>query len=258
MFKITKIENLDENFYILNVKGKKKLNILPGNFFMVRTNNLSYFPLLNRPFSVLNYENDKISFLIKEVGIGTKLLKTKKMGEEIKLEGPFGNSFNGFLEKSKKIYLFGGGTGIAPLFFLSIFLEKEKYDYSLIYGAKSKKQLVLKEEILKRNLNALFFTEDGSFGEKGLITDYLKNIGESSIIFSCGPNKMMEKIERSLSKNNKHFVSLENIMACGFGVCLGCVVPTQKKGFEKYQRVCKDGPIFDASIINWKEFMGDN
>ncbi len=256
MFKITNIKSLDEKFYILKVKSEKKLNILPGNFFMIKTNNFSSTPLLNRPFSVMDYVNNETSFLIKEVGVGTKLLKKKKIGEKIQLEGPFGNSFLNFLEKNKKIYLFGGGTGIAPLFFLSKILKNKGYDYTLIYGAKSESQLVLKNKILSEDINAIFFTEDGSYGEKGLVTDYLPKIEENSLNFSCGPNIMMKKIEENKNKSS-HFVSLESIMACGFGVCLGCVIPTLKKGFEKYQRVCKNGPIFDASIINWKEFLGE-
>ena len=253
MLKITNIEVLKENFYILKAIMQDEREVLPGNFFMLKAGT-DVNPLLNRPFSVMDVKGNNIYFLIKEIGKGTKLLKKKNKDEEIFALGPLGNSFMNFINGNKKIFLIGGGTGIAPLFFLSKTLRNMGRNYTLIYGAKSKSQLVIKPHIEMENLNVIYFTEDGSFGKKGLVTDFVRNIKENSIIISCGPKMMMKNIEGLISSNIKHYVSLESVMACGFGVCLGCVIPTKLEGYEKYQRVCKDGPIFDAKIINWEKF----
>lgn len=222
---------------------------------MVRINPGPY-PLLRRPFSIHDRDENSLEIFFQNTGIGTSILSEKKEGDEIDILGPLGNSFH--IEdklKRKKIYLIGGGRGIAPLYFLALELKKKNLDITLFYGGKSSSDLPMAPKFKIENIRTLCSTEDGSSEFKGLVTDLFKKeikVSVPSFIYACGPEGMLKKIsEFSRAHHIPAELSLESIMGCGFGACWGCVKKIKKKGAAVWSKVCEDGPVYKAQDIIW-------
>ena len=233
--------------------------VQPGQFVMLRISD-DYRPLLRRPFSIhsvgdrrLRYR-DRIEILYEVIGSGTKILSEKKSGEYLDVLGPLGNGFS--ILDSRFSILVAGGIGVAPLFFLAQRLTKT--NVLVLIGVKTKKEILCKKEFENLDLNVKISTDDGSAGLKGKVTELLRSIlriNESTnqrineqIIYACGPKPMLKEISIIAKQYNiPAQICLDEHMACGLGICLGCMVKTQKG----YQAVCKDGPVFDSSILRW-------
>ncbi len=248
--KVIKNSKLNSRTYILEIKPLEETIIpSPGQFYMIQPDS-SFDPLLKRPFSYLRKNTDRIQFLYAVRGKGTGLMKDFNQGKIISLTGPFGNGYPSH-DDSQVPLLIAGGTGIASI--LSLYYElNKKY---LIYGAKTRDELVLLDEIEKSDGKFFICTDDCSYGKRGMVDGLLRDflnshqeIINSLIIYACGPKQMLKSISEIASENNiKGFASLEENMACGFGACLGCAVKT-KSG---YQRVCKEGTVFPFEEIIW-------
>ncbi|HOM26443.1 MAG TPA: dihydroorotate dehydrogenase electron transfer subunit [bacterium] len=240
--KIIKNIELTENFYLLEIENKFQDVFLPGNFIHIKIEN----NFLRRPFSVAKYTKNSISIIYKVVGIGTEKLSKKRKNDFLDVLGPLGNSFPVF--KNKKVALIGGGTGVAPLIFLSEELKKINEVY-FFYGARNKNQIFF--DLLPAGINYIFSTDDGSFGEKGNIFTVFKKYNSFEILYGAGPEPLLKKISL-YSDRLPVFISLENYMACGMGLCYGCVVKVKENKEWEYKRVCKDGPVFDGKKIIWE------
>jgi dihydroorotate dehydrogenase electron transfer subunit len=242
---------VDDN-YILQLKSPVEIpNIKSGNFAEILvpdTNDV----FLRRPFSILDvdYENRYISFFVKAIGKGSKKLGKLKKGDKLNLIYPLGNSFNLPASKSK-VLIVAGGSGIAPFILLGKELLKNNIKTTFLIGGKSKKDILLIDEFSKYG-EVLITTEDGSLGEKGLVTHhpvFSSSINSFDKIFSCGPEPMMKAVAKIANdKGIECEVSLENMMACGFGICLCCVTPT----IEGNKRVCWEGPVFSSNYLKWQ------
>jgi dihydroorotate dehydrogenase electron transfer subunit len=236
----------------------------PGNFVHIRVSPTNT-PLLGRAFSIYSIDSKIKTFdlLFKVVGPGTLILSQKKFKDRIDILGPLGNNFS-YPKPKEKVILAAGGMGIAPLFFLVSFLirnkklDPKKIDF--LYGEKSEKGFVCLDDLKELRVNLFLATENGSFGFKGLVTElFLRKKKDSfknrdTIIYSCGPQKMMEK----MAEISKRYdlccqLSLESHMPCGIGACMGCVV---KYGDKAYKRICSDGPVFDAQEVRFDRFTG--
>ena len=244
--KICKIkinEKLEDVHYLMEFENNFKENFLPGNFVHIKIEN----NFLRRPFSVCKVDKNSIIIIYKVVGEGTEKLSKKKKNEYIDVIAPCGNSFPLF--KNKKIAIIGGGTGIAPLIFLSEKLKNNRNEIDFFYGVKNKKFIFF--NILPIRINFIFATEDGSFGKKGDIFDVFKNFKDNyDLIYASGPKELLKKVS-SFSEKIPVYISLENYMACGMGLCYGCVVKIKQGNDWTYKRVCKDGPVFNAKEIIW-------
>ncbi|MEK6681837.1 MAG: dihydroorotate dehydrogenase electron transfer subunit [Nitrospirota bacterium] len=228
-------------------------NAMPGQFAMLRVGETSD-PLLRRPFSIHKKNPDKtIEILYKIVGKGTGLLSTIVKGKDMDIIGPLGNGFV-IDKKIKNHTLVAGGIGIAPLLFLAHELSRDKRSrITLFLGARHKEDILCIQDfkILKARIN--ISTEDGSLGKQGLISELFEVSladlnGQKIAVYSCGPNNMLREIHRlAAAKGLPCQVSLEARMGCGIGACLGCAV----EGKEGYEKVCIDGPVFDAGEIKW-------
>ncbi|MEA2103888.1 MAG: dihydroorotate dehydrogenase electron transfer subunit [Candidatus Cloacimonadota bacterium] len=218
----------------------------PGQFCEIK-NPDHKFPILPRPFSIHNIEGNKISFLIKKVGKSTEQLSKISVGEKISVLGPLGNGFD--LQDEKKVIVVSGGIGYAPMKFLRQKLRLKRNQVFSLHGGG--------DEFDVFSEDAINFTEDGSLGKKGLVTDGLNPIldeKEIDIVYACGPNIMMREIVKICRNYNLQIqVSLETVMACGVGVCCGCVVKTREEGQIVFKKVCKDGPVFDGRKVDWDE-----
>ena len=221
----------------------------PGQFVEVKINH-SHSTFLRRPFSINFFDKSANEFwlLIRAVGDGTKALYNTKKGDILNVILPLGNSFSLPHSNAETLLLIGGGCGTAPLLFWGAYLKERNYKPNFLLGARSKKDLLQLDEFGKYG-NVYTATEDGSFGEKGLVTTHsiLNNLQEG-FIYSCGPKPMMQAVADFAKRNNIACeVSLENTMACGFGACLCCVENTK----EGHLCVCKDGPVFNIEKLLW-------
>ena len=245
--KIIKNEKLENIHYLLEFENNFKEDFSPGNFVHIKIEN----NFLRRPFSVCKFSKNSIIIIYKVVGEGTEKLSKKKKGEYIDVLAPCGNSFPIF--KNKKIAIIGGGTGVAPLIFLAEKLKEYKNKIDFFYGVKNKKLIFF--NILPTGINYIFSTEDGSFGKKGLILDVFENFLKDTkeiydIIYASGPKELLKNIS-IFSNKIPIFVSLESYMACGMGLCFGCVVKVKQNSDWIYKRVCKDGPVFNVREVIW-------
>ncbi len=253
-------EKIGRDFYRMRIEATYLAkNMKPGQFIEVRCSS-SIDPLLRRPLGVHKRLKNGIEILYEVVGKGTGLLSQKKSGERLDLIGPLGNGFSIPASRSHEPYalLIAGGIGVAPLVALAEELKKKKKDIHVIIGAKTKSHLLCESEFKSLGCTVEVASEDGSKGFKGLATDLLTDLlttqnSQLKTIYACGPNEMLKAVSYiARDKKIPCQVSLEEKMACGIGVCLGCPVKVHKKnrGYE-YKMVCKDGPVFNAEEILW-------
>jgi len=246
------IENipLNENYFLLKLNCPSGLPpMFPGQFVSIRVDS-SKETFLRRPFSIhdIDYSTDQISLFIKRVGKATDSLSYIKKGETLSAIFPLGNSFT--LDEEGHCLLIGGGCGVAPLLFLAKCLVEKKNSVTILIGGRSSCDIVLHEAYSGLG-EVLYMTEDGSLGEKGLVTAHSfleRRIQSFDRIYTCGPEPMMKAVNRlAMKKNVPCEVSLENTMACGFGVCLCCVTETT----DGRQCVCTEGPVFNTNRLKW-------
>jgi len=244
---ITKREQLSLNCFLLCLQSPNTLGeILPGQFVNVLVEDIAN-RILRRPISIhdVDYNTNTITIVVQSVGQATKKLSTYRVGEKLNVVFPLGNSFP--INENRPL-LIGGGVGIAPLYYLAKkYLENGK-KVSILMGARSENQLYLIDKY--RQIADLFIsTEDGSKGEKGLVTQNSILQENFSAYITCGPTPMMRAInEQAIKREIPCFVSLENRMACGIGACLCCVTPTKQEGNVC---VCTEGPVFSANDLKW-------
>ncbi|NLW32826.1 MAG: dihydroorotate dehydrogenase electron transfer subunit [Fibrobacter sp.] len=248
IFSNSKISNC---FYEMVFSWKPNTIPLPGQFVTIRAEpNTS--PLLRRPFALSGfYESKKrCSIIYQKRGPVTTLLAGKSPDEQIDIIGPLGNPFP-IPGKKNKAILIAGGTGIGPVVFLCSRLKNLNLEYISIFGAKTKSSIP-DNQFIKQNF--VICTDDGSAGYKGTTTDYLKSISNlmtsDTILFACGPQPMLKSCnDFACSHKLPCYVSVEQIMACGVGACMGCAIKiTKEPGFA---RACKEGPVFKSTEIDW-------
>jgi dihydroorotate dehydrogenase electron transfer subunit len=237
---------------------------LPGQFVMLsagaRTDVERSDPLLPRPMAVYRVREEsgvaRVEILYKVVGRGTALLAETLPGQVIRLVGPLGRPFPEIDERSGRPILVGGGTGIASLYELAERAAQKLTDASrvaVVLGGRSADDLLGREDFAALGVSLYLATEDGSTGSRGLVTGPLSELlaGESqAVVYACGPTPMMQRCAELAAEGGAEcIVSLENNMACGFGVCLGCAAPLAAGGIAL---VCRDGPVMDATTIAWE------
>lgn len=240
--KIEKAETLNPDYFILWIKDAELAELTScGQFYEIKP--LQYGKL-RKPISVYDVEKDYIGFMIKVLGKGTELLSHLKKGDMLDLIGPLGTAFP--LVEGKKIALVSGGIGYPPLWYLRKKLNHKNKVYWL-HGGNRKTDIFPCDEI---------WTVDGSLGNPGFVSQGLETLlkyGEFDLIYACGPEPMLKAVAQIAKLYEvKLYVSMEAYMACGIGVCHGCVVPTGKTDEIVYKTVCKDGAVFDAEDICWE------
>jgi NAD(P)H-flavin reductase len=199
-------------------------------------------PFLPRAFSVLRAQADELHFLIEDVGPGTKRLCELEPGEELLLVGPLGNGFTPPRDGREPL-LVGGGVGIAPL---AIWQDELGSDTTALLGFRDSEHAAGAVLLAHPTLA----TDDGSAGHHGLVTELLEDEldqrGDEIEVYACGPPAMLEAIRTAcVDRGVPAQLALESGMACGFGACFGCVVPT----VDGYIRLCLDGPVLEAEHL---------
>ena len=231
----------------IEVTDEKSQCPVPGQFYMLRSEKSQQ--LLARPISVFHAQKTstglEISFLILLKGKGTHELCNLEADDRVQVLGPLGNVFPK-PESSSKVLIVGGGIGVAPVAGFAETLPEKSYDFIASFKSGSYGIENLKADTLT------ITTDDGSAGIKGMVTvavDAEKiKAGGYSAVYACGPAPMLNYIKNvSEEAGVQCWISMEARMACGVGVCLGCVIPTT----EGNLRCCKDGPVFDSKILSF-------
>jgi NAD(P)H-flavin reductase len=225
-----------------------------GQFYMLRADHWGggeeERPYLPRAFSVLRAPADsaELQFLIEDVGPGTRRLAELEPGNELTLVGPLGNGFAPPRDGRRPV-LVGGGVGIAPL---AIWQDRLGPETTVLLGFRDGEHAA-GAALLH---DARVATDDGSTGHHGLVTELLEDeldLDRHVEIYACGPPAMLEAVRLDCSVNEiPAQLALESGMACGFGACFGCVVPTK----HGYVRLCVDGPVLDARALDTVVFAG--
>lgn len=217
-----------------------------GQFYMLRAWAADEAPLLSRPISVHSYDaaTGALVFMYEVKGVGTEKLAALTAGDVLLLTGPAGNGFPiAALAQCKTVALVGGGIGVAPLQQLAAELSAKGVAVHFYGGFRT--VTVGVEEITPLCERVEVSTESGAFGYKGFVTDLL-DVTLYDAICTCGPEIMMQKVAgMAMDKNVPVYVSKEAKMACGLGACLGCTCKSKNGGVS----VCKDGPVFEGSVV---------
>jgi dihydroorotate dehydrogenase electron transfer subunit len=205
--------------------------------------------LTARPFSVADVIGDRFGMGYIVVGRGTKLLSRMEPDTEVSLVGPLGRPFH-YLEPAATHVMIAGGIGSAPFPLLARALEAEQPDAAriVLLGGRTREHLYLKDRFLELGCDFRAATDDGSEGHHGFVTDLLEPfLGASDTrLYACGPTPMFQAIDRRLEGcDTPCEISVEPLMACGFGACYGCVVPVRDGDDWTYVKSCQEGPTFE-------------
>ncbi len=233
----------------------------PGQFVMLQTVGATE-PLLRRPFSIYRMIEDDagmqgIELLYKVVGPVTQALATCRAGDMINLLGPLGNGFAEYEMDAARpghIWLVAGGVGTAPLVFLAQRLAPDaRARCEGFVGGYSARDLPGLDAFSQLGITVHVCTEDGSHGRNGRVTDLLADAignGLPSAIYACGPMGMLQAVAQMAEAHNVACrVSVETMMACGMGACLGCAMTPRDRG-ARYLHACTDGPVFDSRDLD--------
>ena len=250
-FIVTGNRFINKDIFILELLSNNQLpELRPGQFVQVRIDG-SPETFLRRPLSIhdADYSGNRIRLLIQLAGKGTETLSKLRVGDKLNLIYPLGNSFSMPSSENEKILLIGGGCGVAPLMFLGKYLKSNGYKFDILLGFRNRGRIIEYEDYLELGRVSLT-TEDGSMGEKGIVTDHsILRDQKFDRICCCGPEKMMKAVAGYAARSGTECeVSLENLMACGFGACLCCVVETVNGNLC----TCIDGPVFNIKNLKWQ------
>ena len=232
----------------------------PGNFIAIRVGGDNSRMILRRAFAISRTAQTAsfggtVELIVAPHGSGSKWLCLQQEGVELDVVTPLGTSF-GIPTEPVNALLVGGGYGSAPLFGLAEVLKSRGCRVDMLLGASTGQKIYAPMEG-KRSVNSLrIYTEDGSVGERGRVTDPMWAMvedGAVDVIYSCGPMAMLSAISDLVKETDVvHQCAVEESMACGIGICMTCVLPVKNEdGITSMLRSCIDGPVMDGSLVQW-------
>jgi len=238
----------------------------PGQFVEVAVPRGREF-LLRRPFSIHQASRrggwaGTIEIVLDVIGPGTAWASELKPHDTVDVIGPLGRPFQ-LPRGAVPSLLVGGGYGAAPLHFLAEELRRRGKPVNMIAGARDHERVFKPVEGKRLSDLIVITTEDGSMGERGRVTDVLPALLErtrSRVVYACGPNAMLRAVaEQCLAAKIPCQVAVEELMACGLGVCWTCAVPLVARDGKGWWnvRACVEGPVFNGARIWWERWLGD-
>ena len=240
-FEIKTNEQIAKNVYRMQLCGDTT-GILPGQFVNIRVEG----QFLRRPISVCNVEQPLnnatplLTIIYKVVGVGTEAMSHLPIGTQLDVLTVLGNGYD-LSKAGDKPLLVGGGVGVPPMYMLARQLREAGKAVRVILGFNTKDEVFYEEEFRALGCDVTVTTVDGSHGTKGFVTNALD--GQQSYYYTCGPLPMIKALLQAAGTNGE--VSMEERMGCGFGACMGCTIQTT----QGPKRVCKEGPVFPAEIL---------
>lgn len=227
---------------------------VPGQFVTIRSENTTD-PLLRRPFAVSAISSGLCQIVYQIRGKATHSLAATRKDDLIDVLGPLGNGFPA-PQPERRPYLLGGGIGFGPIYYLANTLAGQGIKPVAIIGARTAALIPdLPYPRLDDNDDLFHFcTDDGSGGFQGTVIEMMQDLLEDETdtieLFACGPNAMLGACAVYAEKADiPCWVSMEQVMACGVGACMGCAIRTKRDG--EYLRVCTDGPVFSGKDLQW-------
>ena len=258
MAKIVRKEVLNSSVTLLEVEAPKiARKALPGQFIILRIDDDGE----RIPLTIGDYDREKgtITIIFQKVGLTTMLLGDLNVGDDIKdFVGPLGVPTH-IDEGVKRVCVVGGGVGCAIAYPQAKYLHQAGYEVDVIAGFRSKDIVILEKEFKAACTNFYLTTDDGTYGEKGFVTDKLKSLIEAGnqydLVIAIGPVPMMKFVCKTTEPYGlKTLVSLNPIMVDGTGMCGGCRVTVG----GKVKFACVDGPDFDGHQVDFDELMNRN
>jgi len=227
--------------------------VQPGQFAHVRILPLRH-ALLRRPFSIFQISGDTLSILYKTIGQGTEVLSRMQPGEDLNMIGPLGHGFTVPQPGGETPLLVAGGYGMAALYLLA---QRSPQKGVAFVGGRRRVDILCEEEFRALGWEVRVTTEDGSCGDKGLVTQALmaelQRRAPARKLFACGPTPMLKAVGQLAAEHHLPAeLSLDEHMGCGIGVCLTCVIPIKTADGWEYQRSCTEGPVFDSRLVAWE------
>lgn len=244
--RITAVQSLGDDYRVITFTDAKLAKaVKPGMFF---TADCGGDTVLRRPFAFMDVSGDEIRALFRIVGTGTKNLSKLAAGDTLSIVAPLGEPFP-MPTKDRRAIIVTGGVGTPPMYLLTKHLAA-KHEVHVFIGATTRSHLLLHEQFRKVTPHVFCATDDGSYGEKGTVVDLLRKKFSlplmSALVYSCGPKPMLRALADFMAVNKlTGYFSLETLMGCGYGVCLGCAVTTK----DGYKLCCSDGPVFKADEV---------
>ena len=246
---------------ILNI-GELATTCKPGNFVAISVGGDNSRMILRRAFAISRVSNSStfggtMELIVASHGQGSKWLCAQQEGAMIDIIAPLGTAF-GIPTEPVPVLLVGGGYGSAPLFGLAEVLNARGCRVDMLLGASTAAKIYAPMEG-KRAVNSMrIFTEDGSMGQAGRVTDPIPEIIKDldiAVIYSCGPMAMLSAITKISDQFGVvHQCAVEESMACGIGICMTCVLPVENEdGSISNLRSCIDGPVMDGSKVQWSQ-----
>ena len=235
-------------WHLLRLESPEALpEMAPGQFVEVRVEAPGV--LLNRPISIFDRTDRTLDLLVSPVGNATEALCALAEGSDLTVIAPLGHGFTTTFEPGTRVLLIGGGVGIAPLYYQLRMLRDAGVDVEVVFGSRTASDAALCA-LFERLAPLHICTDDGTAGLHGLVTDHPELERGYGFIQVCGPKPMMKAVAAvAAAKGIPCEVSLENMMACGFGVCLCCTETTANGNIG----VCKNGPVFNTSTLAWNQ-----
>lgn len=248
---VNAVEHINDKYVLIKLTHSDILpDMRPGQFVEVRVDG-SPKTFLRRPISIndVDRKHNELHLLVAAIGEGTRRMAQLQKGDSLNIMLPLGNGFTMPKNSTDKHLLVGGGVGVAPLLYLGREIKEMGGEATFLLGARTEKDLLMIDDFKKVG-RVFITTEDGSEGEKGLVTNHSILSNEKfDMISTCGPKPMMIAVARYANKiNTECEASLENKMACGLGACLCCVEKTQDKGNIC---ICTEGPVINTKRLEW-------
>ena len=231
-------EALTDNVYKMVLGGDTSAITAPGQF----VNILLDGHFLRRPISVCDYDEASLTIIYKVVGTGTSDMAAMNAGAKLDILTGLGNGYDLSLSGDQPVLL-GGGVGVPPMYNLAKKLVAQGKIVSVILGFNTAAECFYEQEFRALGCNVQVTTVDGSYGQKGFVTDALPE--NYSYFYTCGPEPMLKAVYKATNTSGQ--MSFEERMGCGFGACMGCSCKT----LTGYKRICKEGPVMKKEEILW-------
>jgi len=240
LFEIIENTPLTANVYRMRLRGDTSAITRSGQFVNIKLDGF----YLRRPISVCDRTDDELTIIYKVVGKGTEAMAAMTEGTIDVLTG-LGNGYDLSCSGDRPLLL-GGGVGVPPLYLLAKDLIAEGKQVTVVLGFNTASEIFYEDEFRALGADVYVTTVDGSYGQKGFVTDAMKNI-DYTYFYTCGPEPMLKAIFSASVTEGQ--LSFEERMGCGFGACMGCSCKT----IYGNKRICKEGPVLRKEEILWQK-----
>ena len=238
IFEILSNTPLTDSVYKMVLQGDTEAITASGQFVNIRLEGM----FLRRPISVCDYDEKTLTIIYKVVGKGTEAMSAMEQGQKLDILTGLGNGYD-LSPSGEHPVLLGGGVGVPPMYNLAKKLVAQGKNVSVILGFNTASEVFYEEEFKALGCQVTVTTVDGSYGQKGVVTNALPE--NYTYFYTCGPEPMLKAVYRSTYSSGQ--MSFEDRMGCGFGACMGCSCKT----LTGYKRICKEGPVMKKEEILW-------